>query len=377
MKFSRRFGLTALLAALSILFTPFVWAQPENCDQCKYLRCLKSTVERKKKLVEVYRGIQNFWQPHVMYDTGAPLQVIDFSALPESNRAQWHGVAMSQLDQYAIMEESRTASVPAAEGCGYSSEGMQVETDGLNECTTENLVEAMNAQPCKELATLIAQHEGMHSLQCEARKKPTGKAWYYTYVDKQGKAHKVLRPPKILTPYGAAAGEIAAYQMEITALKPIVDKLEKNCRKVSFNNVTLDCTIRTPHCQLRTGQTISGSVCGDPTKENWTIETHYFGEGCGISSNDTSGDKPFDNDCVKAGSDEETQRAAIYANARGMGGGGWMCVYSDTPRPQITIRSFRLPVCEGDAEQRITVDAVVGEPCDETPPAPVRPLPNS
>ena len=378
MKAFSQFRPTIVLAALLLLCVPSVWAQQGSCDECKYLRCLKSSVERKQRLISIYKGIQNFWGPHTLYDTGAPVPVIDFGALAEPKRSQWHGVVMSQMDQYATMEASRTATVPAAEGCGYPAEGGEAQTEVLNECTTTGLVEAMGMQPCKELATLVAAHEGLHTAQCEERKKPKSKTWSYVYVDKQGISHTVRRPPNILTPYGAAAGEIAAYEMEVASLKPIIEKLEKKCRKLSFKDVTIDCIIRTPHCTIRTGQEIAGSVCGDPTKETWNITTHYFAEGCGMPSGGTAGDKPFDNDCVLAGSDEEQRRASIYRNARGMGGGGWMCVYSDNPRPQITIRSFRLSVCEGNAEQKITVDAVLGERCDEaTPPLPAPTPPNS
>lgn len=154
-------------------------------------------------------------------------------------------------------------------------------------------------------------------------------------------------------------------------------------RKISFRGVTLDCTIRVPpNCTFREGQKISGNACGDPVEGNWKITAIGFAEGCGVSYSDPPGDKPFDDNCVWTGSEEETQAEAIYKNAQGMGGGGWMCVYSDNPRPQITIRSFRPPICIGNAEQKITVDAEVGENCDESsqplaPPSPPRLPPNS
>lgn len=362
-----------MLAALPLLGASSAWAQ-ENCDDCKYLRCLKSTVERKQKLIGVYQGIQNFWGPHSHYDTGAPVSVIDFGAMAIPKRSQWHGVVMNQLAQYATMEATRTAAVPAAEGCGYPAEGAEASTDMLNDCTSKNLVEVMGMQPCKELANMIAAHEGLHTAQCEERKKPKNKTWQYVYVDKQGKSHSKPRPPKIHTAFGAAAGEIAAYQLEIAGLKPIIEKLEKKCRKLSFKNVTFDCIIRTPHCTVRSGQTISGSVCGDPIKATWIITPHYISEGCGRTS-DTKGDKPYNNDCVQAGSDQEKRVATIFSNSRARGGGGWMCVYSDNPKPQITIRSFRGHMCEGSAEQKITVDAEVGEKCDEAPPPAPRPMP--
>jgi hypothetical protein len=171
------------------------------------------------------------------------------------------------------------------------------------------------------------------------------------------------------------------------------DKCSIDCskcadKKISFSDAVIDCTISTPQCKMRMGQRISGSVCGDPVAAVWKITPHYFAEGCHMPPSDTRGDKPFDNDCVPQGSDEEKRREAVYKGARGTGAGGWMCVYSDDPKPKVTIRSFRLSACAGDAEQRVTVDAKVSdESCDESPhtptPPPSRPqrpvpvLPNS
>lgn len=168
--------------------------------------------------------------------------------------------------------------------------------------------------------------------------------------------------------------EVVSYRTQKAFLEQKLEALKKQCRKLSFKGVTIDCTMRTPACSIRTGQKIAGSVCGDPLKETWKITPHYFAEGCGIPSNGTRGDKPFDNDCVQAGSDEERRRASIYINARGTGAGGWMCVYKDGPQPKITIRSFRLSMCEGAAEQTVTVDAEVSENCDDSPQPSVMPM---
>ncbi|OGB25707.1 MAG: hypothetical protein A3I66_04810 [Burkholderiales bacterium RIFCSPLOWO2_02_FULL_57_36] len=167
--------------------------------------------------------------------------------------------------------------------------------------------------------------------------------------------------------------EVISYRTQKAFLEQKLDALKKQCGKVSFKDVTIDCTIKTPVCSIRTGQKIAGSVCGDPLKETWTITPHYFAEGCGAPSGGTRGDKPFDNDCVKAGSDEEKRRASIYTNARAMGGGGWMCVYSEGPQPKITIRSFRLSMCDGAAEQTITVNAEVSKSCGDPSQPPVVP----
>jgi hypothetical protein len=154
-------------------------------------------------------------------------------------------------------------------------------------------------------------------------------------------------------------------------------------QKISFSNATIDCVIKTPRCSIRTGETIAGHACGDPLRASWTIEPHIFAEGCGMPAT-SKNDKPFDNDCVPAGSDEEKRRVAVYQQYRSSGAGGWMCVYSDDPRPTVTIRNFRLSVCTGSWEQKVTVDAQLGEDCDDDsapppPPPPDRagPIPNS
>lgn len=157
------------------------------------------------------------------------------------------------------------------------------------------------------------------------------------------------------------------------------DKCSIDCSKcadknISFQGVTIDCTIRTPQCTIRTGQRLSGSVCGDPVGGTWKITPQYFAEGCRMPPGNPRYDKPFDNDCVAQGSDEEKRRANIYKSARGAGAGGWMCVYSDEPKPKVTIRSFRMSMCAGDAEQSVTVDAKVSdESCEEPSPVPAPP----
>ena len=126
--------------------------------------------------------------------------------------------------------------------------------------------------------------------------------------------------------------------------------------------MTVDCSIPTPKCTVRTGQTIAGRVCGDPTTSTWTITPHYFAEGCGVPPSGTKGDKPFANDCVAEGSPEEKQRVDTHRRFAAAGGaGGWMCVYRDGPTPQIIIRNFRMAMCKPSTEQTITVNA---EPAD-------------
>jgi hypothetical protein len=163
--------------------------------------------------------------------------------------------------------------------------------------------------------------------------------------------------------------EVTAIRSELDAKarKRDVETAQINCKLcdegVSFKNVTVDCSIRTPQCTLRTGQKLAGKTCGDPVSSNWVITPQYFAEGCGAPPGKDRYNKPFDNDCVEAGSAEEKRRVDIHMAARKSGAGGWFCVYRDQPRPQITIRNFRGFMCAGAAEQTITVDAEPAEGC--------------
>lgn len=240
-----------------VLSAPAVWADQDSCDECKYLRCLKNTVAHKNRLIAVYQGIFNFWKGRTTDASGNELMVIDKSTFPNSNWLQIVSTNAAQMQQYATMEKSRTEAIPGPESCGYSGDEISANTATLT-CEIKGLVEASAAQPCRELAELIAQHEGMHQQRCEARRQ--------------------ANPQKLLTPAGKAQEEIDAYRLEIGQLQKIIDKLEKKCRKVSFKDVRIDCTIGTPQCKVRTGQVLSGTVCGDPTSATWTITPHYFAE---------------------------------------------------------------------------------------------------
>jgi Bacterial protein of unknown function (DUF922) len=141
---------------------------------------------------------------------------------------------------------------------------------------------------------------------------------------------------------------------------------QMNCKLceegVAFKVVDIYCEIKTPQCVMMMGQKITGRTCGDPLTASWTITPEYYVKGCNVSPSNPGANKAFESDCVEAGSAEEKRRAEIYRNAGNAG--GWFCVYSDTPKPQVTIRSFRLPACEKPVEQTVTVDLETAESCD-------------
>lgn len=204
----------------------------ESCMQCKFLPCLKELLSQKKMMISIYQGIRNFWAPHAEYDTGRPVAEMSFTGMPKGTRDMVYLVIMKQLAQYRIMEESRTSQVPAPEGCGFPN-GAEIgaATDSLDTCTIDPalLLKAMNAMPCKELANLIVAHESLHVTRCAARK--VGKAWIYSPPPlKEGDAVPArYLPPRIITPYGKAAEEMAGYQIEVDALEKMIAELEKRC----------------------------------------------------------------------------------------------------------------------------------------------------
>lgn len=364
----------AVLVISSFFVVDGALAQPqETCDQCKYLRCLKSSVAQKQALVAIYQGLYDFWKGRHVDDAGHPLEVRNLSALSEPERSRIYDATMNhQLAEFYEMAEIRTAAVSAAEGCGYPEKmPANPSTESFETCQTHNLPGAQAVQPCKELAQLLQSHEALHVTACRQRQQPNSSYWPYTVAGASTKMY----PPKIITPAGLAAEEIRAYQLEITALKRIIEKLEKRCRKISFKDVTVECVMPAGKYRVRMGQKLEGSACGDPTRAPWTITPKYFAEGLpGMPPVPATNNKAFTTDCLAAGSDLEKQRAEIL-RSHPQQGGGWMCVYHEGPPPQISIRFFRLSRCEGPTEVTITVDAEVSETCEASqesapPPAP-------
>jgi hypothetical protein len=221
------------LAGLLLLGAQSAAADQETCDQCKYLRCLKSTVERKQNLIAVYQGLLNFWQAHSTDDNGNPVEVRDLGRLAEPDRTRIYDAATRQLAEYGRMAASRTLAVPPAEGCAYPGDSeVSASSDSYETCevNVKALAEAQSLQPCKELAALTAAHENMHSQRCVLRNPPGTVPWRWVYTNADGSQGEKMRPPKIPTPVGLAAEEIAAYRLEIAGLKPIIEKLEKRCK---------------------------------------------------------------------------------------------------------------------------------------------------
>jgi len=247
------------------------WAAQDSCEQCKYQRCLESTVERKQKLIQVYQGLQNFWQGRNLDAGGKPLTEFNLASIPESQRAGVANAYIEQLSEFAAMEKSRTEAIPPAEACGYGEEESSASTN-IFTCAIEGLPKASAQQPCKELADLVAQHEGLHSQACERRK-----------LNLRKKNQGIL-----LTPAGKAAEEIAAYQLEISAISKIIDNLKKKCGRIATVTTPNGITYTAKRCEASQWGawtlTVSGAMSGHGTvtvSENgggsWSVTTTVSG----------------------------------------------------------------------------------------------------
>jgi hypothetical protein len=170
--------------------------------------------------------------------------------------------------------------------------------------------------------------------------------------------------------------EVVSYRAQKEFIKEKLDALKNRCKRVSFKGVTVDCVMAAGTGRVRTGQKLEGYVCGDPTRETWTINPVYFVEAPHMPPIPPSANKPFSNDCVPKGSEIERRRAEVYLRGPA-GAGGWMCVYEAGPPARVTIRNFRPSVCSGPKEQSVTVEAVLSDRCDTPPPSPPNPPPRA
>lgn len=329
-----------IVLSINISLTAFVAEAHAKACECKDIGAITTEIQRVSTAEAAWKEIFA-WARGLLRDVAEPKSNDElntkFLQLARAPRANWDRIIREQVQQ---VETPQTAG-------GLDKNGEPVVNEDFAQAHCDDIVEG------------VRLHERAHK----------------DFFLSAGNVENVLMSSRHMRL--RAESEVVSYRTQKEFLDKKLEALKKRCKRIAFKNVTIDCTIRTPVCSIRTGQKLAGSACGDPVATTWTITPQYFAEGCGAPSNDTRGDKPFTNDCVLAGSDEEKRRAAIYTNARGSGGGGWMCVYSGGAKPKITIRSFRIAMCEGKAEQTVTVDAEVSQSCDDPsqPPVPSEPPP--
>jgi hypothetical protein len=187
-----------------------------SCEQCKYIPCLRSSI----KLLEAY--IKEFHDMAERNDWGNIEKpgddYLDLKSLitPEARRA-----AMAELD------EQRTAMWKAfpsridrklvddrRKHCAIAATGeLMAKTDPLL-CSIEqqSMKDVANAIPCREIYKAALMHEKVHEAKCTDRMLDTS--------SKKG--------PFIVTPRGEIHEDLEAYDLEITVLKDVLDKVLKS-----------------------------------------------------------------------------------------------------------------------------------------------------
>lgn len=225
-----RLAAVALFAGLALLSATQAHAKKDSCAHCKYARCLGDVIKQKQELIEVYRGLYQFWINRSTDDHGVPLLVQDLGDRAEPERSQIYRATLKQLDQYGEMEDERTKYVARPESCGFpADEDLVVKTDSFETCVTDEaqLEAAKQAVPCQELADLIAKHEDIHRQACLKRK--SAPYWRYVVEGADGSRGEKYLPKYLVTPAGKAQEEIDAYSMEVDALQAILSKIAGKC----------------------------------------------------------------------------------------------------------------------------------------------------
>ncbi len=363
-----------MFAALSMLIAFSAHAQ-ESCSQCKFARCLKGQIERKKVLAANYDTLATKWDKLVLQD-GNAVAVIDLSAIVDAaERNAFMRDLLKKINLYHNQADEMNEQVPPAADCSNSGpEG--VGTNPFTCITDQAIAAAKTAAECKEIGELLDKHETVHRESCIQRRQTCiqrGQSGFWKYFPVDGtESFATSYPSLIQTPAGNAREEAAAYRLEITSLQKLYDKAIKGC-KLSYTGVTLTCNIRMPGIDLiERGTNISATTCGDPVTTLWNMTTDSWRKAPRYS---VSHDKPWQSDCVEKGSPEEQYRLQVKKNAPN--GGGWMCIYDKGPPERITIRNFPGKFCSPNTEQVFTVDLKrSSESCEAKPPTrPVKPTP--
>lgn len=194
----------------------FSQSKAPSCSACEYVKCLRETIDQKKKLQDVYRRLENLYGKFY-FQTNAkggrdPVDTIDGGATSKED----FGYFLQVHAQYSKKEAEFTESVETPPSCHYDgSKNLELVTNVLT-CKLDP-VSALNelaaAVPCHQLYDLAVEHEGIHLNRCLAR---------------QGKGSH--NGSLLITPYGKAKEEIEAYDMEIGKLNSLLQEAESKCR---------------------------------------------------------------------------------------------------------------------------------------------------
>jgi hypothetical protein len=203
-------------------------ASLESCIQCQHADCMLGLAEQKEKFAAGYDKLATKWDKLVLKE-GQPIDTIDYRgfntpadmSLFYRGLNEKHAAFDRQVDEMA-------SEIGPPQGCNYSGP-KEISTDSFTKCTTDqaSIKAAQEAAPCKEVARLLDDHEGLHRQACVTRLN--NGAWNYT-VSNNGVTLSSVVPNVMLTPAGKAREEAAAYRMEAAKFRDLYQKAKKKCK---------------------------------------------------------------------------------------------------------------------------------------------------
>jgi hypothetical protein len=187
-----------------------------SCSACEYVKCIRETIEQKKKLQAVYQQLENSFGKFYFETTAdgqrQPVDTLDGGTTNPEGLQYLLQVHAS----YSKKEQELTEGIDAPPSCHYDgSQNLELSTNVFT-CRLDPVAAAdalAAAVPCHQLYDLAMGHEGVHINACLARE---GKGSHNANL--------------LLTPYGKAKEEIEAYQMEIDKLNQLLTAAEAKCR---------------------------------------------------------------------------------------------------------------------------------------------------
>ncbi len=186
----------------------------ESCEQCKYVKCIKSLIKEKEAIIQAIKKVaaERNWGNIEKQGT----DYIDLGELP-SQEDRLEAIQANDDDKKTLWSDI-LAKIPSQiesdvkDNCKFAGSGvLEIHTDPLSCKIDEASKKSMDqAVPCKELSEYAYIHETYHASRCLERLR----------------TKKVL----LLTVWGEAKEELAAYGQEIQLLRVLLKKAEAKCR---------------------------------------------------------------------------------------------------------------------------------------------------
>lgn len=200
------------------------FAETETCKQCKFAKCIKSSILQKEALATAYDALAKKWDKFWVRRDGdklVPIDSIDLESLDMVARGPTLSNLARDYTQFAKDEEAIVLRIATPVGCGYDGADVEMSTNiiGCN-IDLDKARQAEKAMPCKELHEIAFRHEALHLGACLKRKGDNN------------------IPPVRLTPAGKAREEAQAYTREIGELKSLL--LKVGCKgELNYQGTTI------------------------------------------------------------------------------------------------------------------------------------------